>query len=153
MPRHSVLSRTAQVLFPILFCCGALAMAGVGSTKAPPLRSTSAVKVNCTATTDAEIVTAIQAKIKADKRFNNQYKHINVSSTNRVVTLDGWANGKVQVNDLLKFARTTKCVKKVVAKLATRMMVGCAAGQKQCGDICIDKNEQCNLIQGVGDSQ
>jgi len=122
-------------------------MAGVGAAKAPTLRLTPAVQSNCAATTDAQIVAAIQDKIKADKRFDNQWKHINVSSLNRVVTLRGWAIGKVQVNDLVKFARTTSCVRKVVSKMGTHLIVGCAAGQKQCGDICIDRNEQCNLME------
>lgn len=148
MPKRFSLTGANRVLFPILFLCGAFAMVSFGSAKVPTAAlSLEGLQRDCAATTDAELVAAVQAKIKADKRFTNQWKHINVSSSNRVVTISGWVNGKVQLNDLLKFARTTKCVKKVVSKAGSHLMVGCSAGQKACGDICIDKSEQCNLMQ------
>jgi hypothetical protein len=135
----------------LLVLCIALAVTGVGSTKRLPAPAPEmAAKNPCDATTDAQLVSAVQAKIKADKRFDDQWKHINVSSTNRIVIINGWAKGKEQVNALINFARTTKCVRKVTSKLATRLRVGCDVGQKQCGDICIDRNEQCNLIGEIG---
>jgi hypothetical protein len=135
------------LIFPLSLLCIALAVTGVGSTKTP---AGTPAKNPCDATTDAQLVTAVQEKIKADKRFDGQWKHINVSSTNRIVIINGWAKGKDQVNALINFGRTTKCVRKVISKLTPHIRVGCDVGQKQCGDICIDRNEQCNLIGEVG---
>jgi hypothetical protein len=135
------------LILSVLLLCIALAVTGVGSTKTP-------AKNPCAATTDAQLVTAVQEKIKADKRFDDQWKHINVSSANRVVTISGWAKGTAQVNALLNFARTTKCVRKTIGKMKPFLKVGCELGQKPCGDICIDRNEQCNLIgEGGGPPQ
>src|SRR3954466_5209942 len=90
---------------------GAVATTDTGLAKTPPQTAVSSrAQKPCTATTDAEIVVAIQGKIKADKRFDTQWKHINVSAIKRVVTIAVWVNGRVQYNDLLKYARTTKCV-------------------------------------------
>lgn len=142
--------RTTLIL-SLLVLCLALVITGVGSTKTPAFASADkGAKSTCTTTTDAQLVTAVQEKIKADKRFDGQWKHINVSSLNRVITMNGWTKGTVQVKALLGFARTTPCVRKTVSKLTPQLRVGCSVGQKQCGDICIDRNEQCNLIGEVG---
>jgi len=154
MPTKSISRRTVVFLFTMLFLCGALVVTNAGSIKTPPLMSSiEGVQGPCAATTDAEIVAAVQAKIKADARFNDQWKHINVSSLNRVVTVNGWTKGSAQVNTLIRFARTTKCVRRVINKVMPHLRVGCGAGQKQCGDICIDRNEQCNLLQDGGPPQ
>jgi hypothetical protein len=147
MLRQSLLRRTTQVLFPILLLCGGLAQTGVGSAQSPLLLLSPEGVQGCAATTDEEIVAAVQARIKADSRFNDQWKHINVSSKNRIVTLSGWVRGSRQVRDLIRFARTTKCVRRVASTLWNHLKVGCGAGQKQCGETCIDRNQQCNLIQ------
>ena len=142
--------RTALVLFVSLFLCGAVVKAGVGLAETPSgTPSPKPAQNNCQSTTDAEIVAAINEKIKADKRFDGQWTHINVSSRDRVVTVRGWVKGSVQANDLVKHARTTRCVRRVISKkLRTfRSTAGCGTGQKRCGDICIDRNEGCNLIQ------
>lgn len=102
----------------------------------------------CAATTDEQIVAAIHEKIKADERFNDQWKHINVSSRHRIVTFNGWVKGHIQKRDLIRYASRTACVRSVKsAYLIPFRMVRCLAGQKQCGDICIDRTQQCNLIQ------
>lgn len=145
MPRQSILWRTALVLAPILSLCGALA--NTGSVKALPLTfSTAAVQSKCAATTDAEIVAAIQEKIKADKRFDGRRNKFNVSSRNRVVILRGAAWSRAEIRDLAKFASTTKCVRKVNNKIMLGEQGGCPAGLKQCGEICIGKDEDCNLM-------
>src|SRR5881275_3629674 len=66
--------------------------------------------VDCSTMTDADIVTAIQAKIKADRRYTDQWTHINVSSRERVVTLEGWVAGKGAIPRLVSYAKRTKCV-------------------------------------------
>lgn len=147
MRRQTTFRGAALALFATAFLYGGLAKTGVGSAQARPLLpAAEAAQRKCAATTDEEIVAAIQEKIKADKRFDDQWAHINVSSRNRVVTLSGWAKGRIQVNDLLKYARRTACVRRVVNRLRPRLTVGCGPTQKPCGDTCIDKNLTCNLI-------
>ena len=140
--------RTALILsVGLLLCCAAVKPC-VGLAYMPSqTASQSAAQNPCGSTTDAEIVAAVQEKIKADKRFDDQWRHINVSSRNRVVTLQGWVKGRAQVNALFKYARTTRCVRRVLNRLRPYRTVGCMAGQKRCGDICIDRNQNCNLIQ------
>jgi osmotically-inducible protein OsmY len=148
MPQHVTFRRATLALSALLFLCAGIATTGVGSARAlpwPPLAA--AAEGKCAATTDAEIVAAIQEKIKADKRFDDQWKHINVSSRNRVVSLGGWAKGGVQVSDLIKLSRATACVKKVVSSLRPGIKVGCGPGQRPCGDTCIARTDTCNLIQ------
>ncbi len=95
---------------------------------------------NCAAVTDADIVKAIHEKIKADSRFNDQWKHINVSSKERVVLLNGWVKGQESVKTLGKYARSTECVKDVKNRLSSVRKDGC-------GDICIDEYDECNNIK------
>lgn len=149
MSKQSIFLRTAVVLSPILFLCGALAKTDIRSAKAPPLMfSTEGVQGNCAATTDAEIVAAIQEKIKADKRFDGRRNKFNVSSRRRVVTLRGAAYSRAEIRDLAKFARTTKCVRRAINKVMLGAQAGCPPGLKPCGDTCIGKDEDCNLIPG-----
>jgi hypothetical protein len=143
------LLRTVLILSVSLFLCGAAAKTDGGLTQTPSQTPSQSTAQNpCGSTTDAEIVAAVQEKIKADKRFDDQWRHINVSSLKRVVTLSGWVKGRAQVNDLIKYARAIRCVRRVLGnRLRPFRSVGCAAGQKRCGDICIDRNQNCNLIQ------
>ncbi len=147
MPRLNFL-RTMLLLSASLFLCGVTAKPDVGLAKTLSRKpSSSPAQSRCRSTTDAEIVAAIHEKIKADTRFDDQWKHINVSSRNRVVTLSGWVKGRVQVRDLGKFASTTACVRRVINRLKPRRKVGCGPGQARCGDICISASEDCNIIQ------
>jgi hypothetical protein len=136
--------RIALVLSMALLLCGAAVKTRVVIAQRPPV---APAQNPCESTTDAQVVAAIQEKIKADKRFDDQWRHINVSSRNRIVTLRGWVKGQVQVRDLVKFASTTKCVKHVINKLSPRRKIGCPPGTTPCGDTCIGKGEECNLIQ------
>ena len=147
MSKPSMFLKSALVLSLTLCWAGALTKTGVGFAKTPSVKAAPEKAQNkCANTTDAEIVAALNEKIKADKRFDDQWKHINVSSKNRVVTLRGWAKGQAQVDDLIKFARATKCVKRVISKLKPRRTLGCPPGLKPCGDTCIGKDEECNPI-------
>ena len=109
-------------------------------------RSANITQTDCSKVSDADIVKAVQEKIKADSQFNDQWKHINVSSKDRVVTLSGWTNGKDAVNTLVKYARSANCVKSVKNNLSPVRKEGCGQAQKRCGDICIGDDEQCNLM-------
>ncbi len=104
----------------------------------------SAQKVDCSKTTDADMVKAVYDKIKV--KYANQMKHINVRIKDKVVTLEGWATTKGVKNEIEKYAKKTTCVKKVVNKLTIGVGGGCGPGQKRCGDICIDADEDCNIL-------
>ena len=124
-----------------LLFIGALAQSDKKPAKpAPP------PKVDCSTVTDADIVKAIQEKIKADPKFNDQLRQINVSSKGGKVSLDGWVKGAAAKTTLGKYAKSVKCAKSVANKLGTRLKVGCSPGQKQCGDICIDEKADCNIM-------
>jgi BON domain len=128
--------------------CGAAANTGVGSAQTPSQTpATGPAQTPCASTSDAQIVAAIQEKIKADKRFDGQWRHLNVSSRDRVVTLNGWVKGRVQIRVLVRFAAQTSCVKRVINRLSPYRTVGCGPGQKPCGDICIDRTQDCNMLQ------
>lgn len=136
--------KKAWLLMPLtlLLLVGALA----AQTANKPARPAAAPRVDCSAATDADIVKEIQDKLKADPAFKDQLKQINVSSKNRIVTLNGWVKGDKAKLAVGKYARSAKCVKSVVNKLATRLKVGCSPGQKPCGDICIDEKADCNIM-------
>jgi osmotically-inducible protein OsmY len=103
-------------------------------------------KVDCSTVTDADIVKSIQDKIKADPTFKDQLQQINVSSDGRVVTLDGRVKGNAAKITVGKYAKSASCVKSVVNNLSTKLKVGCGAGQKLCGDICISSKSGCNIM-------
>lgn len=103
-------------------------------------------KVDCSTVTDADIVKSIQDKIKADPTFKDQLQQINVSSDGRVVTLDGRVKGNAAKITVGKYAKSASCVKRVVNNLSTKLKVGCGAGQKLCGDICISSKSGCNIM-------
>lgn len=111
------------------------------AVKKPPANPPQ--KTDCTQTTDADIVKALYDKIKADSNLSTQLRHINFSVTNKAVIIEGWVAGKDRKKAIEKLTKKTDCVKKVKNKLATSLTTGCAQGQKQCGDICIDKTSTC----------
>src|SRR5436190_1517070 len=101
-----------RIAFVLSVClCGAAANTDVGFAQTPSQTpATGQAQTPCASTTDAQIVAAIQEKIKADKRFDDQWRHINVSSRDRVVTLTGWVKNGVQASALIRYARRIKCV-------------------------------------------
>jgi osmotically-inducible protein OsmY len=105
--------------------------------------------VDCSTMTDADIVTAIQAKIKADGRYAGQWTHINVSSHERVVTLEGWIAGKGTIPRLVSYAKRTKCVVRVENRLHPHKSVGCGPNEKPCGDGCVARDSDCNVISNL----
>jgi osmotically-inducible protein OsmY len=105
----------------------------------------SAQKVDCSARTDAEIVSSIYAKIK--EKFPTYMRRVNVTSTKGVVTLRGWAAKKSIRSDIEKIAKKVACVKQPVKNSITiGVGGGCPPGTKKCGDICIPEDEECNII-------
>lgn len=148
MPKLNHL-RTALFLSAGLFFFGAAAQNDVGLAQTTSRRPSPVTARNiCKSTTDEEIVAAVYEKIRVDKRFDDQHSHINVNSRNRVVTVRGWVKGRVQAGDIIRYARTTNCVRRVISRdLRTfRSNAGCMAGQKQCGDICIPRTQTCTML-------
>jgi len=121
----------------------ALAANGDKKTKA---RKTNTSQTNCSTTTNADIVKAIQEQLAADSAIKDQMRHVNVSVKKRVVTLEGWLDGKDSVAKAKTLAKGTKCVKKVISKLKERGGGSCGPGQKPCGDTCIDRRSECNIL-------
>jgi osmotically-inducible protein OsmY len=107
-------------------------------------------KVDCSAVTDADIVKAIQDKIKANPKFKKQLKLINVSSTDKAVILDGRVIDKAAIATIGKYANSAKCVLSVKNNIglgANRpVSASCGPGQKICGEICIDEKAECNIM-------
>ena len=104
---------------------------------------TYAQKMDCSKTTDDQMVDSIYAKIKA--KYEGQMKHINVRISGGVVTLEGWATTKGVKKDIEKLAKKTGCVKSVVSNLTIGVGGGCGPGTKPCGDTCIGSSERCNI--------
>lgn len=109
----------------------------------------------CEKVTDSQIVSAIYAKIKADKGLAAQIPHINVVAVNGVVKFQGWADRKADYDKIVGFASETSCVRLVnvnnfaetppAAGNALRAAGGCSAGTKPCGDVCIPDGDPCNI--------
>lgn len=108
--------------------------------------SISAQSTDCSKTTDADIVKAIQEKLNA--KYADQMSHVNVHVENGVVYLEGWVANKDARKDIEKIAKNTSCVKKVKSNLKKATGGGCGAGQKPCGDICIPSTQTCNISKG-----
>jgi osmotically-inducible protein OsmY len=160
MSNKSHLARLLVILLPILFLlAGAVAPLGAYSDN-----STISSAVNSQGpcptgdATDEKIVKVIQGKIVADTRFKEQRRHINVSSKDGVVRLEGWVKGRAQVTALVGLARNTECVKSVMTSLpqrngppivllkSSRQSGSCGANQQDCCDGCILKTSRCNCL-------
>ena len=104
----------------------------------------AAQKVDCNTVTDDQIVKSIYDRMKV--KHDNQIMHVNVRSSGRVVTLEGWATTKKVRGEIEKIAKKTQCVnKKMKNQLKVGAVGGCGAGTKRCGTICIPVAEECNI--------
>src|SRR3954468_635315 len=80
--------------------------------------------------TDAEITSAVKAKLLADKTVGGM--SIEVDTDNGVVTLTGDVKNTAEKNQAIHLARDTKGVKRVVNKLT--METAGTSGKKDIGD-------------------
>ena len=101
-------------------------------------------KIDCSTASDADMVKQLYAKIK--KKYADQMNHINVRSTDKVITIEGWVTTKSARTQIEKWANQIKCKVSVVNTLALNP-IGCGPGQKPCGDICIPERETCNICR------
>jgi hypothetical protein len=110
---------------------------------------------DCTATTDAQLVTTIYDKVKADRVLGPQISHIIIGSVNRFVKLQGWTDSKSDFERLHDLVSKVPCV---IAINVNRFEEtpppadsplrpqpgGCGPGMKACGDVCIPENDSCS---------
>jgi osmotically-inducible protein OsmY len=102
---------------------------------------------DCAKVSDRRLTRDFKRRVRADRQFNEQRRHINVSIRDRVLTLEGRVSSADASAALEKYAYELGCVTKVENRLTTQALGGgCGPGQKRCGDICIDQTSQCNLI-------
>jgi osmotically-inducible protein OsmY len=128
--KKSTIRITITVAFVVLFWSAGAATAQTG----------------CSKTTDEEIVRTIRQQFETDAEIKDQMRHVNVSVRKRVVTLEGWLNGKALVDKAKAMVRKTRCVKKVVSRLKNNGGGTCGPGLKPCGDTCIDVRSKCTII-------
>jgi len=122
----------------LIFSIGTLAQ-----TDSDKSKNNKNKKPDCTQFSDANTVKAIYDNIKV--KYAGQMNHINVRIKENIVTLEGWATTKGVRKEIGKYAKKAICVNKVVNNLTIGVGGGCSPGQKRCGDICIDADEDCNI--------
>jgi osmotically-inducible protein OsmY len=137
-------------LFALLLLTFTFSAWAAPRVKGKPAKNPKATQVRCSATTDADIVKAVQERLQTDPDIAKQMNHFNVSSKRKVVKLEGWLAGNGVIARAVNLARTTKCVKRVVGARNIKKRGGgnCGPGLKPCGDGCIDKNSVCNIRSG-----
>ncbi len=114
--------------------------------------SRTAYAQSCDAVSDQEIVTAIYARVNADKALAPQVSHINVVSIYKVVKLQGWVTSQRDFDKVVDIASSTDCVRMInsiwlqPAAPDKERIGGCSAGMKACGDICIPEGDACNIM-------
>lgn len=103
-------------------------------------------QTGCSKTTNANIVAAIKAQFEADPEIKEQMRHVNISVKKRIVRLEGWLDGKVLMDKAVALAKSANCVKKVINLLKESGGGSCGAGQRPCGDSCIDRRSECMIL-------
>ncbi len=120
----------------------------------------SAAAQTCDSVTEAQLVSTIYTKIKADRSLSSQISHINVVAVNAAIKLQGWTNSKSDFDRLREIVSGTSCVRVVNvnafnetppdANSPSRTAKGCASGTKPCGDVCIPESDACNITAESG---
>jgi hypothetical protein len=115
----------------------------------------SATIRDCTTVTDLQLVESILDEMKNDSLLSPQASHIIVGSVNRFVKLQGWTDNKRGYDRMVDIVSNTRCVIAInVNKFSETPPAaddpqrplpsgGCAAGMKQCGDVCIPEADSC----------
>jgi len=113
----------------------------------------------CDSVTDAQMVSDIYGRIKADKVLAPQVSHINVTVTNGVIKLQGWADTKKDFDKVISFASNETCARMINQNSfydappaegdSLRASGGCTSGTKACGDVCIPSGDTCNITTGA----
>lgn len=103
-----------------------------------------------TSETNGTIVDSLYTKIKANKNLASQVSHINITSTNLVIKLEGWVHNASDWDKIHQYALSTDCANlvnphKLLKEKPESLLQSCSTGTKQCGDICIPDNDVCNI--------
>jgi hypothetical protein len=118
--------------------------------------SKSGIAADCSTVTDDQLVNSILDDIKADSGLAPQMPHIVVGSVNRFVKLQGWTDTKRGYDRVYSIVSNTPCVAAINvnrfeetpppadSSLRPVPSGGCAAGMKQCGDVCIPEADSCS---------
>lgn len=123
----------------LLFVAGLLA----SCTRKPGTPGTH----DCARVSDRRLARDFKRRVRADHQFDDQRHHINVNVKHHVVILEGRVLTTAASATLEKYAQDLGCVTKVDNRLRTDNLAGgCGPGQKLCGDICIDRTSECNLV-------
>lgn len=137
-------ARIVAIMFMLTLFLSVNASASTKDRKTK-VRKAKISQTGCSKTTDADLVQAIKEKFQADAEIKEQMRHVNISVKKRVVTLEGWLDGKTLVTKAVAIAKKTNCVKKLTSRLKEKGGGSCGPGQRQCGDICIDKYSACTI--------
>jgi osmotically-inducible protein OsmY len=138
---------TAQIVAIMFVLTLFLSVNASASTKdrKTKIRKAKVSQTGCSKTPDADLVQAIKEKFQADAEIKDQMQHVNISVKKQGVTLEGWLDGKETVTKAVAIAKKTNCVKKLTSRLKEKGGGSCGPGQRQCGDICIDKTSACTI--------
>jgi predicted transposase YbfD/YdcC len=141
---NQLISKRAILLFSIVLSF-VVAAVSVYVLRANYSSVTAATLVadKCAAVTSKDLTKSIYTQIST--KYDGQKSHINVSVTDNIVTLEGWATIKDVKKDVEKIAKKTACVKKVVNLLTIGVSGGCEPRQVQCGDICVRSGSSCAI--------
>lgn len=133
------------IAFVVMLFSSVSTMAAATGDKKVKAKKAAASQTGCSKTTDADLVQTIKEKFAADADIKDQMRHVNVSVKGRRVTLEGWLDGKEMVAKAVALVKKTKCVRSVISRLKENGTGSCGAGQKPCGDSCIDRRSVCNI--------
>lgn len=143
--KKMLMVKTAALAITLLVALSTASLTGAKNTtfKYAAVPVYTADDDKCASTTDDQIVDAIYAKMM--KKYKGESKHVNVRSTDRVVTVEGWASSEKIKKGIIKIVQKTKCVKSVNSDtLTVGKSGGCGPGQVDCGGTCIPSGQKCN---------
>lgn len=100
-------------------------------------------KTDCSKMSDTDLIIAIYQNLQT--KYADEIKHINITITDGVVKLDGWATTEKIKKNIEKMVKKMKCVKSVLNELTIGKGGGCAPGFKECGGACIPEKDPCNI--------
>ena len=136
MPQQ-LMSKKATLILSFVVCFMLVSASSINRGNA----TVFAAEDKCVTVTKDDLAKSINEKIKG--KYQDQQNHLNVSVKDNIVTLDGWVTTKDVKKEIEKFAKKTKCVKKVINSLGIGPGAGCTRQQQQCRDICISNSSEC----------
>ena len=101
-------------------------------------------QLDCSKTTDQQIVSRIQRRLALDPQIRPQMKGIRVTSRNRQVVIFGRIDGRGLKERITLYARSTRCVGKVINNINS-LHILCRPCEIYCpvAKICVDRCVGC----------